>query len=137
MTLCDAGVLIGLADSREAKSSQCREAVRNASIPLVTTWPCITEAMHLLGRRKGSWAIQHKLARQLLNRFIVVYELSQKDCERLFTLMAQYQDRPMDLADASLVLAAEKTGERQILTLDSDFFFYRIDNRDSFDILEI
>lgn len=63
--------------------------------------------------------------------------MSRGNYERLFSLMAQYQDRPMDLADASLVLAAEKTGARQILTLDSDFLFYRINNRDSFEVIAI
>ena len=43
----------------------------------------------------------------------------------------------MDLADASLVLAAEKTGERQILTLDSDFLVYRINGKEAFEILKI
>lgn len=37
---------------------------------------------------------------------------------RLLALMEQYRDRRMDLADATLVLTAEKTGYRQILTLD-------------------
>ncbi|CAC5341501.1 MULTISPECIES: hypothetical protein [Planktothrix] len=43
----------------------------------------------------------------------------------------------MDLADATLVLVAEKTGYHQILTLDSDFLFYRIDNQDTFDIIQV
>ena len=43
----------------------------------------------------------------------------------------------MDLADASLVLAAEKTGYQQILTLDSDFLFYRIADRNSFEIIQV
>ena len=51
--------------------------------------------------------------------------------------MEQYRDRPMDLADATLVSAAEKTGYRQILTLDSDFLFYRIGDQDSFDIIQV
>jgi uncharacterized protein len=51
--------------------------------------------------------------------------------------MEEYQDRPMDLADATLVLAAERTGDNRILTLDSDFLFYRIGDRDSFNIIRI
>jgi predicted nucleic acid-binding protein len=43
----------------------------------------------------------------------------------------------MDLADATLVLVAEKTGYRQILTIDSDFLFYRITNKESFDIIQV
>ena len=46
-------------------------------------------------------------------------------------------NRGMDLADATLVLVAEKTGYHQILTLDSDFLFYRINERDSFDVIQI
>lgn len=43
----------------------------------------------------------------------------------------------MDLADATLVLTAEKTGYRQILTLDSDFLFYRISDQDTFEIISV
>ena len=43
----------------------------------------------------------------------------------------------MDLADATLVLTAEKTGYRQILTLDSDFFLYRIGDLDTFDVIQV
>lgn len=46
-------------------------------------------------------------------------------------------DQSMDLADATLALAAEKTGYRQILTLDSDFLFYRIGDRDTFDVIQV
>ena len=60
-----------------------------------------------------------------------------EDYGQLFELMEQYQDRPMDLTDASLVLVAERTGARQILTLDSDFLFYRIGNQDTFEVISV
>jgi predicted nucleic acid-binding protein len=41
-------------------------------------------------------------------------------------LMHKYRDRPMDLADASLVATAERRGIRRIFTLDSDFHIYRL-----------
>ncbi|MGH8718114.1 MAG: hypothetical protein ACREV0_04110 [Burkholderiales bacterium] len=43
----------------------------------------------------------------------------------LLRLLAKYKDRPMDLADASLVLLAEKTGCFDILTIDRGFDVYR------------
>ena len=43
----------------------------------------------------------------------------------------------MYLALATLVLAAEKTGIKRILTLDSDFYFYRIASKESFQIVEV
>lgn len=49
--------------------------------------------------------------------------------------MAKYADRPMDLADATLVALAEERGERRIFTLDSDFRIYRIHGRTHFEII--
>jgi predicted nucleic acid-binding protein len=47
--------------------------------------------------------------------------------DRSFQLMDQYADHPMDLADASLVVAAETLRTRKIFTLDrDDFSTYRI-----------
>ena len=42
--------------------------------------------------------------------------------------MKKYADRPMDLADASLVWAAEHTGIEQVMTIDSDFSIFRLAN---------
>ncbi|ACK67606.1 hypothetical protein PCC8801_3644 [Rippkaea orientalis PCC 8801] len=51
------------------------------------------------------------------------------------TTIAKLQQ--LDLADATLVLTAEKTRYRQILTLDSDFLFYRIGDQDNFEIIQV
>lgn len=46
---------------------------------------------------------------------------------RAFELMVQYADTRMDLADASLVVAAEQLDTRNIFTIDrADFATYRI-----------
>ena len=54
---------------------------------------------------------------------------------RIRQLMQQYHDVPMDLADASLVAAAEVLGIRQVFTLDSDFHIYRLHGKDAFDVI--
>ncbi len=43
-------------------------------------------------------------------------------------LMKTYGDTPMDLADASLVAVAESLDIRQIFSLDSHFYIYRLMN---------
>lgn len=48
--------------------------------------------------------------------------------QRMRVLMAQYADRPMDLADASLVAAAESLSVRRVFSVDSDFLSYRLAN---------
>ena len=46
---------------------------------------------------------------------------------RAFELMETYSDHPMDLADASVVAAAEVVGTRKVFTVDrGDFETYRI-----------
>jgi predicted nucleic acid-binding protein len=40
--------------------------------------------------------------------------------------MEKYKDQPMDLADASLIVAAERLRMQRIFTLDSDFHIYRL-----------
>ncbi len=51
------------------------------------------------------------------------------------TLMRQYKDTPMDLADASLVAVAESLGFSRIFTLDSHFRAYRIRQSGVFEIV--
>ena len=81
--------------------------------------------------------MQKQLGQLLLDKLLLIYEIQENDYERLLDLMAKYHDRPMDLADATLVLTAEKTGYRTILTLDSDFLFYRIGDQDTFDVIQV
>ncbi|WP_228021538.1 hypothetical protein [Vasconcelosia minhoensis] len=50
-------------------------------------------------------------------------------------LMEQYRDLPMDLADASLVAAAEALNQKRIFTLDRDFKICRFKGNQPFDIV--
>lgn len=136
MILCDTGVLLCLVDRFQPQHQDYKQVVMRLRKPLITTWACLTEVMYLaLGR--GGWKMQKQVAQYLLDDLLLVHEIQSDDYERLFALMAQYQDRPMDLADATLVLTAEKTGVNQILTLDSDFLFYRIVDRENFNIIQV
>ncbi|PSB17393.1 nucleic acid-binding protein [filamentous cyanobacterium CCP2] len=136
MILCDAGVLLCLVDRTQPQHNAYRTAVTGLAQPLITTWACLTEAMYL-SLHRGGWAMQKQLGQLLLDKLLLIYEIQENDYARLLDRMEKYRDRPMDLADATLVLAAEKTGHRQILTLDSDFLFYRIGDRDTFDVIQV
>lgn len=53
--------------------------------------------------------------------------LDNQAVERAFELMERYADHPMDLAGASLVVAAEVMKTRKVFTIDrKDFSSYRI-----------
>lgn len=134
MTLTDAGPLVALIDADEADHETCVLSLQTLTLPLLTTWPAFTEAMYLLGRAGGS-AGQQALWKLVLSRRLDVVELSRGAVERSSVLMAKYADRPMDLADATLVALAEERNERRIFTLDDDFRIYRIHGRTRFEIV--
>ncbi|WP_413173902.1 type II toxin-antitoxin system VapC family toxin [Anabaena azotica] len=136
MILCDAGPLFALVDKKQSQHASIREAVTKVSIPLTTTWPCFTEAMYLALHR-GGWAMQNQLGKLVTNDMLTFYEIQPTDYERLFELIKKYQDRPMDLADGTLVIAAERLGINRILTLDADFFFYLINDSESFNVINL
>jgi predicted nucleic acid-binding protein len=132
MTLVDAGPLIALLDSGEPDHERCVAALKETSLPLLTSWPAFTEAMYLLGRA-GGWPGQRALWKLALKRDLIVESPSRE--RRTAELMERYVDRPMDLADATLVVLAEERNEKRIFTLDADFDTYRIHGRGRFELL--
>lgn len=134
MTLCDTGPLIALIDADDPHHVRCAEALRAMTPPLVTTWPCLTEAMYLLGRAGGS-AAQDELWGYLADGLVRLYLPGGDEWERMRSLMRVYNDAPMDLADASLVVAAERLNVRRVFTIDGHFRAYRIDARHPFDVV--
>ena len=134
MTLTDAGPLIAIIDADEPDHAACLEALDQIELPLVTTWPPFTEAMYLLARAGGIKA-QRALWRLVQTDRLVIADLSQSTLDRSARLMDQYADRPMDLADATLVAYAEEQGHRTIFTLDADFHVYRLRGRQRFETI--
>jgi hypothetical protein len=132
--LTDAGPLIAILDRGEPDHAACVRSLSALTGPMLTTWPAFTEAMYLLGEA-GGWRAQGLLGELESRGELQIAELDAEDHRRMRFLMAKYQDRPMDLADASLVRLAEKRNLRDVFTLDrADFTTYRIHGRGSFRI---
>lgn len=133
MTLCDASPLIALINEGDDNHQRCVDILPLLSAPLVTTCACFTEAMYLLGRY-GGWLAQQELWGYVADEILVIHHISD-ELTRMESLMKQYQDVPMDLADASLVAMAEVLNKRQIFTLDHDFYIYRLRGKQTFEII--
>jgi predicted nucleic acid-binding protein len=134
LTLVDAGPLVALIDADEADHELCRAALADLRLPLLTTWPAFTEAMYLLGAA-GGWPAQEALWRLVLRDDLQIAPPSTETNRRAADLMKRYADRPMDLADATLVALAEQHNETRIFTLDRDFHIYRRNDRQHFEVL--
>jgi predicted nucleic acid-binding protein len=126
MTLTDTGPLVALLDVDDSSHAACMAVTeRLPPGPLLTTWVCFTEAMYLL-RSVGGYRYQAALWGLRAAGRLVLHDLTATEADRMAALMAQYRDTPMDLADASLVAAAESRGLRLVFTIDSDFYVYRL-----------
>lgn len=125
MILTDTGPLVALISQDEKDHARCVAFAARLREPMITTWPCFAETMHLLFRWKRYFA-QEKLWIMLRKKALILHPSSEAEIARMQILMEQYRDTPMDLADASLVVAAESLNLTRVFTLDSDFHVYRL-----------
>lgn len=133
--LCDTGPLVAIVDRRDIHHKACVAAL--ASIPeggLTTTWACLSEAMHLVGRAGGPVA-QEMLWDLVADASVKLDTPEPGEWEQMRSLMRRYSDAPMDFADASLVTAAERLGTNRIFTTDRHFRAYRLDGQRWFEVV--
>ncbi len=128
--LVDAGALIALINERDHYHDRVSKVLAGFFGELLTTWPAVTEASHIL---PGHFA-------PVLLGWLSTPRWRTLGMEgaapRLREIMLKYADRPMDLADATMLWAAEYTGVRQILTTDrTDFEIYRVKTGQRLEIL--
>jgi predicted nucleic acid-binding protein len=133
MILIDAGPIIAIFDGDDIGHAACVAALP-AAVPLVTTWPCFAEAMYILRRELG-YPGQEALWQLHATGQLIIHESGLAEQERMRALMDEYQDIPMDLADASLVAAAETRNVRRVFTLDRHFYAYRTAGGHSFEVV--
>jgi hypothetical protein len=124
MILVDTGPLVALFDPQDGQHDRCVKALKEIREPITTTTPVLTEAFHMLGPASiGS----DRLREFIDDGGLSVRFFDRAMLTRAFELMELYADRPMDLADASLVTGAEALGTRRVFTIDrNDFETYRV-----------
>jgi predicted nucleic acid-binding protein len=124
MILVDTGPLVALFDRKDGQHQRCVTALRAVREPMRTTIPVLTEAFHMLGPGTiGS----DRLRDFVMQGGLSVWWFDSAGLSRAFELMDLHSDHPMDLADASLIVAAEMLATRKVFTIDrKDFAAYRV-----------
>lgn len=133
MIITDSGFWVALVNPDDNHHQIAVKTLAKINEPLITTYPVITEVCHLLLKRRGKQSMLSFIESYQQDAFSIFQIETVAHKQRIFTLMQQYADLPMDFADASLVLLAEHLGHGRIFSTDKrDFHTYRWKNTKPF-----
>lgn len=121
-SLIDTGPLVALFDKDDEFHEAIKEFLKKYEGHLYTTWPVITEVLHMLD---FSVKVQINFLEWVKRGALTIKEITVEDIPRIIELSKKYSDVPMDFADASLILVSELENIREIISIDSDFYIYR------------
>ena len=124
MIVVDTGPLIALFDPKDPAHVRCVDALKTIHDRLYTTLPVLTEAFHIL---QPDSVGSDRLRDFIVHGGISIWFFDDPQLLRAFELMEQYGDSSIDLADASLIVAAEALRTRTVFTIGRrDFRRYHI-----------
>lgn len=123
----DASVIIAYIDCDDT-FHEWAVSVFSANDTLATCEAVISEAC---ARLEYGGFKPHSVIQLAANGVLTVEFSAQANIARIVRLMEKYADRPMDFADACLVVMTEEFSDPMLYTLDDDFRFYRRHGRDT------
>ncbi|SKA03860.1 type II toxin-antitoxin system VapC family toxin [Selenihalanaerobacter shriftii] len=120
--LIDAGPLIALFDRDDKHHQVIKDFLRSYEGRLYTTWPVITEVLHMLNFNVQA---QIDFLRWIERDALNIVQLTKANISRIIKLSNKYSDVPMDFADATLIILSELEDIKEIISIDTDFYIYR------------
>jgi predicted nucleic acid-binding protein len=119
--IIDAGGLVAYTDADEPRHHEVATLIRSERGELVTTELAVAEADYLILDRLG---VDAELAflQDLAEGTFIVDCLDRRDMGRAREIVERYRDLRLGLADASLVVLAERHATTRILTFDERAF---------------
>ncbi|TGK17613.1 type II toxin-antitoxin system VapC family toxin [Leptospira stimsonii] len=120
--IIDTGPIVAFFDESDTYCSNIRLFLKDFKGRLFTTIAVVTEVSYLLSDNKQ---VQHSFIEWIKDGAVTILNQDNDHFPLIHYYMEKYSDRPMDFADASLVSISEIYGIKDILTLDSDFLFYK------------
>lgn len=119
--IVDTGPLFASMDRADPDHVACRELLEGTDDTLVVPAPVLVEVEWLATARLGALAFDRVLE-SVVDGGLVVRDLEASDWARVRTLCQTYADMPLGLVDASVIVTAERLGERTIASLDRRHF---------------
>lgn len=120
--LIDAGPLIALFDRDDKFHISVKDFIKRFKGRLYTSWPVITEVLHMLDYSVNT---QIDFLKWVRKGALDIKQITTEDISRIIELSEKYSDIPMDFADASLIIIAESERIKEIISIDADFYIFR------------
>lgn len=121
MILLDTSGLLAALDSSQNQHTTAAAALRQASAPLLLSPFVLAELDYLLATRVGADA-QHALLDEVARGAYRLEPFTSEDVASAAAILSRYRDLDIGLADASIVVLAERHGVLDVLTLDHRHF---------------
>jgi predicted nucleic acid-binding protein len=121
LILLDSGALFAALVESEAHHEACRDAIANERPPFLLSPFMLCELDYLLATSIGP-AAELDLLEDVARGAYQLEPFSEIDIGVARRVIAQYRDLEIGLADASVVVLAERHGTDRILTLDERHF---------------
>ncbi|MBE2255998.1 MAG: PIN domain-containing protein [Ignavibacteria bacterium] len=120
--LIDSGPLIALFDKSDSYHKKILDFLKNFKGNLITSISVVMEVTHMLDFNVNA---QIDFLKWIDSGGLKIFKLEEKHFEEIIKLFEKYSDIPMDLADASLLIASDELNIKNIISIDSDFNIFK------------
>jgi hypothetical protein len=121
LILLDTSGLLAAIDASQRHHAECMHALSKVSAPLLLSPFVLAELDYLLMRYMG-YRAQAAVIGEVARGAYQLEPFDASDIERAGEMMEKYADLELGLADASLVVLAERHATGRVLTLDRRHF---------------
>lgn len=121
MILLDTSGVLAAIDASQGEHGACAEALRRSRGPRLLSPFVLAELDYLLSTRVGG-AARAALLEEVVRGAYRLEPFGSDDVEAALRVLARYAKLHIGLADASIVVLAERHGARDLLTLDRRHF---------------
>lgn len=121
MIVLDTSGLISAMFPDQRRHDECRAALEEAAPPLILSPFVLAEVDYLVAKHAGV-AIELAMLAEVATGAYTLAEFGASDVDQSMQIIDQYRDLGIGLADASIVVLADKAGTNDLLTLDERHF---------------